>query len=547
MQEVSGSIPLSSTITKGRHLLSALFLCFFYWQGVIYAMFTPEFEFVSRLFMPQAPSLTGSNGSQSMFKFLRPIVYVCGILMLIMAGLMLSVALFAWVRQDPEMSVFLISAGLVTCLGVVMVLTGRTVEFHLVARQLYLLTSASWLMMSTAGALPLFFSHFELSFVDAVFEAVSGITTTGSTILSGIESLPPSLLLWRSLLQWLGGLGVVGMAVSILPFLRVGGMRLFHTESSDWSDKSMPRIQTLAQMLLGIYLTLSLLCMLCYWLAGMSVFDAINHAMTTVSTGGYATDDRSMGRFGSAVLWVSIIFMLLGAVPFTLLIGFVRRPRLGSLNNQQVIGLFSIVTVVSLALAAYLVGQDVHAPLEALTQSTFNLVSVITTTGYASADYTQWGAFSVALFFVVMFIGGCSGSTSGGMKVFRFQLSYLFLRSQVRKLVHPSGVFVTQYNGKPVSDDIILSAIAFSFLFFLCLAGFTLLLALMGLDLMTSLTASATALTNVGPGLGDIVGPAGNFATLPDAAKWLLSFAMLLGRLELLTMMVLFTPMFWRS
>lgn len=482
-----------------------------------------------------------------MFKFLRPIIYVCGILMLIMAGLMLAVALFAWIREDPEVMVFLISAGIVSALGLVMVASGRTAHFHLVARQLYLLTSLSWVMMSLAGALPLFFSHFQLTFVNAVFEAVSGITTTGSTILVKIETLPASLLLWRSLLQWLGGLGVVGMAVSILPFLRVGGMRLFHTESSDWSDKSMPRIQTLARMLLGTYLTISLACMLCYWWAGMSLFDAINHAMATVSTGGYGTDDRSMGRFGSAVLWVSIVFMLLGSMPFTMLIGFARRPGLTALNNQQVKGLLLIVSVVSLALTAYLIEQGSHEPFAALTQATFNLVSVISTTGFASGDYTLWGPFSVALFFMVMFIGGCSGSTSGGMKVFRFQLSYLFLRSQVRKLVHPNGVFVTQYNGKPVSDDIILSAVAFSFLFFLCLGGFTLLLSLMGLDLVTSLTATATALTNVGPGLGPIVGPAGNFATLPNAAKWLLSLAMLLGRLELLTMMVLFTPMFWRS
>lgn len=482
-----------------------------------------------------------------MLKFLRPIIYVCGILMLIMAGLMLSVALFAWVRQDPEMSVFLISSGLTSAVGLSMVIGGRTAHFHLIARQLYLLTSLSWVMMSLAGALPLFFSHFELTFANAVFEAVSGITTTGSTILVKIETLSPSLLLWRSLLQWLGGLGVVGMAVSILPFLRVGGMRLFHTESSDWSDKSMPRIQTLARMLLGTYLTISLACMLSYWWAGMNAFDAINHAMSTVSTGGYATDDRSMGRFGSSVLWVAIVFMLLGSMPFTMLIGFARRPNLASLNNQQVKGLLLIVAAVSLALTAYLIEQGSHAPFAALTHATFNLVSVISTTGYASGDYTQWGAFSVALFFVVMFIGGCSGSTSGGMKVFRFQLSYLFLRSQVRKLVHPNGVFVTQYGSKPVSDEIMLSAIAFSFLFFLCLAGFTLLLSLMGLDLVTSLTAAATALTNVGPGLGPIVGPAGNFASLPDAAKWLLCLAMLLGRLELLTMMVLFTPMFWRS
>lgn len=482
-----------------------------------------------------------------MFKFIRPIIYVCGVLGLIMTALMLCVSAAAWVWRDPELPIFLTSAAIMAVLGIVMVALCRGGQFSLVSRQLYLLTSASWLMMSLGGALPLFLSHHDVAFTDAWFEAVSGITTTGSTVFSGLELLPPSLLLWRSILQWLGGLGVIGMAVSILPFLRVGGMRLFHTESSDWSDKSMPRIQTLARALLVTYLTITAACTLSYWLAGMSGFDAVNHAMTTVSTGGFATDDRSMGRFDSTVLWIATTFMLLGAVPFTLIIGFARRPRLATLNNQQVIGLLGIVAAVTALLSLYLVIQGSHSPFEALTQSSFNLVSVITTTGYASTDYTLWGTFSVALFFVVMFIGGCSGSTSGGMKIFRFQLSYLFLRSQVRKLIHPNGVFVTQYAGKPVADDIILSAIAFSFLFFLCLAGFTLILALMGLDLVTSLTATATALTNVGPGLGNIVGPAGNFSSLPDAAKWLLSFAMLLGRLELMTVMVLFSPMFWRG
>ncbi len=482
-----------------------------------------------------------------MLRFLRPVLFVCGILVLIMAGLMLSVAVFAWWRQDPEMQVFLTSFALTLGCGLAMVLGCRDKGFHLVSRQLYLLTSLSWVLLSLFGALPLFFSHFQLSAEDAVFEAVSGITTTGSTILSGIEHLAPSLLLWRSLLQWIGGLGVIGMAVSILPFLRVGGMRLFHTESSDWSDKSIPRVQSLARMLVATYLGLTVSCVFSYWLAGMNLFDAINHAMATVSTGGVATDDRSMGRFPLEVLWVSILFMTLSALPFTLLIAFFRRPSLHVLNNQQVIGFLCIIGAVSLLLTADLIDLHLAEPFEAFTQATFNLVSVITTTGFASADYTQWGTFSIALFFVVMFIGGCSGSTSGGMKVFRFQLSYLFLRTQVRKLIHPNGVFVTQYNGRPVQDDIILSAVAFSFLFFMTLGVVTLLLALMGLDLITSLTAAATALTNVGPGLGDVIGPAGNFATLPVAAKWLLSFAMLMGRLELLTLMVLFTPVFWRG
>ncbi|MAL95713.1 MAG: potassium transporter TrkH [Haliea sp.] len=477
----------------------------------------------------------------------RPIIFICGQLLLVMALLMGLVAAFSVLRGDPETGVFFRSALITLGIGLAMLAWGRTRHFHLVARQLYLLTTAAWLLMSLAGALPLFFSHFQLSFTDAVFEAVSGITTTGSTVLSGIETLAPSLLLWRSLLQWLGGLGVIGMAVSILPYLRIGGMRLFHTESSDWSEKSMPRIQTLARLLLVTYLAITLACTLAYATVGMGWFDAVNHAMTTVSTGGYATDDRSLGRFDSPVLWVASLFMLVGALPFTVIIGFARRPSLAILDNQQIRGLLLIVLSLTLVLALYLVWRLGMEPGAAVTQALFNLVSVITTTGFASTDYSLWGPFSVALFFFVTFIGGCSGSTSGGMKVFRFQLSALFLRQQVRKLIHPRGIYVALYNGRPLPDDIMLSAVAFSFLFFVCLAAATLLLALMGLDLVTSLTAAATALTNVGPGLGEIVGPAGNFASLPAPAKWLLCFAMLLGRLELLTIMVLFSRTFWRG
>lgn len=480
-------------------------------------------------------------------KFLQPIVYVCGALLLIMSCLMLVVTLFAATSDDPAMVWFLQSGGVTLAVAIALLVLGHGPRFNLVARQLYLLTSASWVLMSLAGALPLYLGDFGLSPVDAMFEAVSGITTTGSTILAGIETLSPSMLLWRSMLQWLGGLGVIGMAVSILPFLRIGGMRLFHTESSDWSEKSMPRIQVLARALLLTYLTLTLACSLSYWAAGMTPFDALNHAMTTVSTGGYATDDRSMGRFDNPVLWVGTLFMLIGALPFTLIIGFVNRPRRALLTNQQVVGLLAIVATATLALSLHLGLNQAYAPLDAVTQSAFNLVSIITTTGYASQDYTQWGPFAIALFFIVMFIGGCSGSTSGGMKVFRFQLSYLFLRNQIQRLIHPQGIFVTLYNKKPLPDDIILSAVAFSFLFFVCLAAFTILLAMLGLDLVTSLTAAATALTNVGPGLGDIIGPAGNFASLPDGAKWLLCIAMIMGRLELLTVMVLFSPIFWRG
>lgn len=482
-----------------------------------------------------------------MRKLFGPVLYVCGVLALIMAGLMLIVELYALATNDQEQYAFILSTLLTTATGVVMILLFKPEKFQLTTRQLYLLTSCCWLMLSMAGALPLTFSHYHFHLVDAFFESASGITTTGSTILHGLSEMPHSLLLWRSMLQWIGGLGFIGMAVSILPFLRVGGMRLFQTESSDWADKSLPRLQEFTRSLVLIYLAITVLCSASYWACGMGVFDAINHGMTTVSTGGYATDDRSMGRFDAPILWVCIVFMLIGGLPFTLLVRLVMQPRLASLKDEQARGFLIAVLALSLLLASYLALTQNLSPWESLTQAAFNVTSVITTTGYASADYTLWGSFSIALFFFLTFVGGCSGSTSGGMKIFRFQLSYLFLKEQLSRLIHPRGVFTIDYNGKPVRGDILASAVAFSFLFFMTLGLVTLLLCLVGLDFVTALTGAATALSNVGPGLGDIIGPAGNFATLPDSAKWVLSVSMILGRLELLTLMVVLTPAFWRA
>lgn len=482
-----------------------------------------------------------------MLRLFRPVLFVCGIVAWVMAGLLLVPALYSWWAGDQETMAFVFAALGVGVCGGLLLAPGYTEPFSLNARQLYLLTSLSWLLLSFFSALPFLLTTHPMSVADAVFEAVSGITTTGSTVLSHLAQTPPSLLLWRSMLQWVGGFGVIGMAVTILPFLRVGGMRLFQTESSDWSDKSMPRFQNMARGLMVVYCGMTALCSLSYWLAGMTLFDAINHAMTTVSTGGYATDDSSMGRFSLTILWISTLFMMLGGMPFTLFIRLLHTRKLRSLQDDQVKAFVMIVVGLVLALTLQQWLTTNRDPFEILTHAAFNIVSVITTTGFASEDYTQWSMFAVALFFFVTFIGGCSGSTSGGMKIFRFQLSWSFLHEQMQKLVHPRGVFTVRYNGKPVSDDIMGSAVAFSFLFFLVLTATTVALVLTGLDFVTALTGAATALTNVGPGLGDTIGPAGNFASVPEAGKWLLCFAMILGRLELLTVMVLLTPIFWRG
>lgn len=483
-----------------------------------------------------------------MLKVFQPVIYICGLLLLVMSCLMLIPAELAYASNEKEYGAFLYASLLTGSLGMLLALVFSVREFKLNSRQLYLLTTLSWLSLSFAGALPFVFCREHLTLTNAVFESVSGITTTGSTVLSSIETLPRSILLWRSLLQWVGGVGVIGMAVSIMPFLKVGGMRLFKTESSDWSDKSLPRFQDFAKTLLFCYLIMSLLCGFCYWMGGMSVFEAVNHAMATISTGGFAISDQSFGAYGPTILWVATVFMLVGALPFTLFIGILTtRSTRAFVMDQQVRGFLLIVAGIVTLLSVHLISADVLPPYLAVTHAAFNVASIITTTGFASSDYTLWGQFSISLFFIITFIGGCSGSTAGGMKVFRFQLSFMFLRTQLRKLVHPRGVFTIRYGGKLVEEDIISSAVAFSFMFFLSLAVLTLLITAMGVDFVTSFTGVSTALTNVGPGLGEMIGPSGNFAALPAAAKWVLAFAMILGRLELLTVIVLFSRTFWKS
>lgn len=477
----------------------------------------------------------------------RPVFFVCGVLGLTMASLMFVVASYSWWLDDGEALIFAKSGMTVTAISLVLAIPGVFKDFAPTTRQLYLITTLSWVSLSLFASLPFVWSDFGIGLTDAVFEAVSGITTTGSTVLVGLRYYPPSILLWRSLLQWLGGLGVIGMAIAILPFLRVGGMRLFQAESSDWSEKSLPRFQSIAKTLWLVYTLLTLSAVFAYHAVGMSWFDSLNHAMTTVSTGGFSTDDASMGQFGVGALWVSTLFMFLGGLPFTLYIRLLTQKRISSLKDQQAISYLLIVLGLVLLLTTQQWIQGTESLFAALTSSTFHIVSVLTTTGYAAADYTTWGTFSIAFFFFVMFIGGCSGSTSGGLKIFRFELSWLFLKEQVFRLVHPNAIVALKYNGKPVSDDVMSSAIAFSFLFFLTLAFATMALSLTGLDVVTSLTGAATALTNVGPGLGDVIGPAGNFSTLHDVAKLILCATMILGRLELLTVIVVFTPIFWRG
>jgi trk system potassium uptake protein TrkH len=416
-------------------------------------------------------------------------------------------------------------------------------------RFMFMLTVSSWFFIAVFSSLPFYLSDNNISAADAFFEGTSGITTTGATVFSDLDTMDRDLLLWRSILQWIGGIGIIGMFVAVLPFLRVGGMRLFATESSEWTDKALPRMKTLSRGLLGVYLLFSTVAVLTYWVSGMTLFDAFNHGLTSISTGGFSTSDLSMGKFNDLILLESTFFMILGSVPFFL---FVRElhGQLGVLFRDQQVRLFLtllLIVPVLLTLYRWAVSAVPFNPVSNYISTLFNVTSVVTTTGYASEDYSAWGPLAFVVFFFLMFVGGCSGSTSGGIKIFRFQLSVIVLRENLMRLLHPRAVLTRNYNGRAVSDEIITSMIAYTFIFLLCLMILTMSLAAMQLDFTTSLSGALTALTNVGPGLGDIIGPAGNFGPLPDAAKWLLGIGMLMGRLEILSVVVVLSPAFWRS
>ena len=481
---------------------------------------------------------------------LSPIAFVIGVLLLIVAAMLLVPAfhiLLVGTEVDSNLRAFLMSSGAAGLAGLPMVLLTRNANFRLVPRQLYLLTVASWVIISVFCALPFALSDVHMSVVDSLFETVSGITTTGSTVLSELDKLPTSILLWRALLQWLGGIGIVVMVIAVLPHLRVGGMRLFRAEASDKSEKFTARSSNVAKSIGTIYVGLSLACALCYWLAGMDAFNAVYHAMTTVSTGGFSTSDQSLRQFADPdVVWVSSIFMFLSGLPFVLMVQFVRGRPWALFRDQQVRGYSYIVVVAVSSITAWLVASYGLPLSEAVRIATFSCVSIITTTGYVLIDYNLWGGLAVGAIFFMTFIGACAGSTAGGIKIFRFQIGALMLRNQMNTMIHPSGMFPVIYNRRPVSEDIVTSVIAFSFVFAGTVAIMAVALSLTGLDLTTSLSAAATAVTNVGPGLGDVVGPMGNFGSLNGASKGILILGMLMGRLEIVTVMIVFTAAFWR-
>jgi trk system potassium uptake protein TrkH len=480
---------------------------------------------------------------------LRPVLYVIGVLLAGLAGLMLLPALVDFAHDNPDWQTFLVSAAVTLFVaGGVLLANRSTVTGQLSVRQAFLLTTLSWVIAAAFAALPLVFSGQKISYAAAYFEAMSGLTTTGSTVLSGLDGMPPGLLLWRSMLQGFGGVGIIVIAVAVFPALQVGGMQLFRTESSDRSEKIVPRAAQLATNIGGTFVGLTLACAIAYWLAGMSFFDAVCHALTTIATGGFANYDASFGRFDSAAIeWIGVLFMLLGGGSFTLYILALHGRRESLWRDSQMQWYVGLNVVAALVVGLWHYASNEVGLHQALRHAFFNVISITTTTGFAASDYSAWGPFAVAIFFALAFVGGCTGSTTGGIKIFRFQILFGTMRRQFFGLISPHGVKTPTFNRKPVPPDVPLAVMSFFFLYGLSTIAVAVALALIGLDFTTAISGAASAIGNVGPGLGEIIGPAGNFATLPAPALWLLSFAMLLGRLELFTVLMIFTPRFWRD
>jgi trk system potassium uptake protein TrkH len=475
----------------------------------------------------------------------KTVFFTLGILQIILGVFMFIPIIFQFIYSEIDSSFF--GASLVTIIfGILFFLSNLDHDKKLTLQQAFLLTALSWLGIAIFGSLPFIFSDLNFSFVNAFFESMSGITTTGSTIISNLDEMPKSILLWRAILQWLGGIGIIIMAITLMPIMNVGGMQLFKISNNDSSEKILPKSKEIALRLIYIYTSLTLLCGLTYKAFGMSFFDSLTHSMTTIATGGFSNYNESIGFFNSVSIEISaMIFIILGSLPFIAYIKFISGDKKIIFNDVQIKTFFKIIIASIIILSIYLFVSGA-ADLN-LRSIFFNVISILTGTGYVNAEFDTWGSFTLILFLGLMFIGGCAGSTTCGIKIFRIQILYLFVANQLKKIIYPKGVFILKYDQNPIDNKFIASIISFIYMYLVIFFILTALLSLTGLDFVTSISGAATSISNVGPGLGSVIGPNGDFSTLPDISKWILTLGMILGRLELFAILVLFLPSFWRN
>ena len=477
----------------------------------------------------------------------KTVFFTLGVLQIILGISMIIPIIFQIVFNELDSS--FIGAGIITVVfGILFFLSNMDHQKKLNLQQAFLLTALSWLSIAIFGSLPFIFSSLELSITDAFFESMSGITTTGSTIITNLNESPKGILVWRAILQWLGGIGIIVMAITLMPIMNVGGMQLFKISSNDASEKILPKSKEISLRLIIIYFILTFLCASFYKFFGMNFFDSLTHSMTTIATGGFSNYNESIGYFNNASIEITaIVFIILGSIPFISYIKFLSGNKKTFIQDTQIRSFLKIILVSILIISIYLIFTHETISFKIFRQISFNVVSILTGTGYVTHQFDSWGSFPLIFFLILMFIGGCAGSTACGIKIFRIQILYTFLKIQLKKIIYPRGVFIIKYDNNNLDDKFMSSIISFIYLYITIFFIITAFLSLSGLDFITSISAAATSISNVGPGLGNIIGPNGNFSLLPDVSKWILSIAMILGRLELFAILVLFLPSFWRT
>ena len=476
----------------------------------------------------------------------KTVFFTLGLLQVILGFAMIIPVVAQLIYQEFDSS-FIGSSIITIIFGILFFLSNLDHDKKLNLPQAFLLTGLSWLSIAIFGSLPFIFSNLSLSITDSFFESMSGITTTGSTIIQNLEIAPKSILLWRAILQWLGGIGIIVMAITLMPIMNVGGMQLFKISSNDTTEKILPKSKQISIRLLIIYSILTLICALFYKLFGMNFFDSLTHSMTTIATGGFSNYNQSIGHFDSFLIeMTSMIFIILGSIPFIAYIKFLNGDKKIFISDSQIIAFLKVSIFSIIVLFIYLLFINGFEN-DSLRSISFNVISVLTGTGYVTKDFDQWGNFPLIFFLILMFIGGCAGSTACGIKIFRVQLLYYFLLNQIKKIIYPRGVFVIKYDQNIIDEKFMSSVISFIFLYIIIFFSLTAILSLTGLDFITSISGAATSISNVGPGLGDVIGPNGNFSSLQNSSKWVLSLGMILGRLELFAILVLFIPSFWRK
>ena len=478
----------------------------------------------------------------------KTVFFLIGVLLIVLGFSMLAPYSMQIIHNENSHS-FLSSSFVTIFIGILCVLANLEKDFKLNLRQTFLFSTLAWVMVAIFGSLPFLLSNQSFSFSDAFFESMSGITTTGATIISDLDNSSKSILLWRAIMQWLGGIGIVVMAITILPLLKVGGMQLFKMEGPDSTQKILPRTIEVAAIIISTYIALTFFCGFFYWIFGMTIFDSICHAMTTIATGGFSTHNDSIGFFeNSNIEIVASIFIILGSIPFISYLKFSQGNRKIFFQDVQIKGLIYLLAISIAVMFLYLIFINYESNLfDKVRISSFNVISILSGTGYVTDDFGLWGKFSLIFFLFLMFVGGCAGSTACGIKIFRLQMLFIFLTNQIKKLISPNSIIINKYNNQKISNDFINSVIIFIFSFLFIFFIIAMLLSISGLDFLTSVSGAASAISNVGPGLGDMIGPNGNYKAIPDLSKWILSFGMLLGRLELFAVLVLFFPSFWRN